>query len=369
MSEKMIPHNKPFIEKGDIGEVQRALESEWVIHGPRVETFEKDLARYIGVRGGVAVNSGTSAIHLSLLALGVGKGDEVIIPTYVCTAVLNAVNYVGAKPVVVDVDSKDYNISLEQTKKHITKNTKAIIVPHMFGIPADIDKFQALGIPIIEDCAQSIGAKYKGKMIGSFGDLSIFSFYGSKLLTTGYGGLVCSNNKPLLDTARDLRDFDYRKDYKVRYNYQMSDINAALGISQLRKLPQMLERRKKIAERYDRALATIGMSIYKEEPNKERVYYRYVINTRREDGVRSIPENVHVYINKLEDYGIKTIKPICEWELLHNYLGMNNSQFPVAEKFARTGISIPIYPALTDEDVNYICSKIGDLELWLYDNW
>lgn len=345
----MIPHNRPSIDQNDIDTVTEVLNSNWIAPGRKVQEFEKNLVNYISGNGdSVAVESGTAALQLALFSLGIGKGDEIIIPTYVCTALLNAINYVGAKPVLVDINSYDCNISFEATQKKLSPRTKAIIIPHIYGIPADIDQFLDLNIPIIEDCAQSIGAKYKNQKVGTFGDLAIFSFYATKLLTTGKGGAVYSKNKELVNSIKDLVDYDYRTDYTVRYNYRLNDIQASLGISQLRKLDAFIGLRKRIAQKYSKSMpqstCTISASEY-----KENVWYRFVLVSDRDTA-----ETKRMF----EQEGIAVINPLENWELLHNYLDLPRSDFPNAERITKKTISVPIYPSLKDEEIKKVKGAI-----------
>ncbi|MBM4272745.1 MAG: DegT/DnrJ/EryC1/StrS aminotransferase family protein, partial [Deltaproteobacteria bacterium] len=244
----MIPHSRPTLDQDDYASVLHILKSGHLAQGKQVEQFEKDLSSLIGVRGGVAVSSGTAALHLALLSLNTGSGDEIIIPDFVCTAPLNAIRYTGAVPVIADIDPLTYNIDVGDLKKRLTKKTKAIIIPHMFGLPADMEEILSLGIPVIEDCAQSLGSRYRDSCTGRLGTLSIFSFYATKMIATGEGGMVLSDDESLLEKIRDLRDYDEKELYTVRYNYKMTDFQAAFGISQLKKLFSFIKRRKEIAD-------------------------------------------------------------------------------------------------------------------------
>lgn len=349
----MIPHNKPSIGNDDFESVLATLDSKWIAPGKIVKDFEFELAKYLSSDGyAVAVDSGTSALHLSLIALDIKKGDEVIIPTYVCTAILNAINYVGATPVITDINSYDYNISYEDTLQKITPNTKAIIIPHMYGIPADIEKFLELNIPLIEDCAQSIGAKYKNQKVGTFGDISIFSFYATKLLTTAKGGAVFSKNKKLIDDIFDLINFDCRPTYKVRYNYHLSDLQATLGLSQLKKLDLFINNRKEISEEYNEIIEKKKVLLVKVDGSKERVWYRYVIISE---------EKPEIIIEAFSKEGINIINPLENWELLHNYLGLNRDNFPNSESITQKTVSIPIYPSLSDNEIIKIKKAINKI--------
>ncbi|MGC9310396.1 MAG: DegT/DnrJ/EryC1/StrS family aminotransferase, partial [Candidatus Aenigmatarchaeota archaeon] len=193
-----VPHSRPTINEEDILCVASNLRSGKIATGGEVGVFEKEMSDYIGALGGVAVNSGTSALFLALKALEVKNGDEVILPSYVCASVLSAVNSTGAKPVLADIENEGYNICPKSAAEKITARTKSIIVPHMFGAPAGLEELLELKVPVIEDCAQSAGASYNGKKLGSFGAMSIFSFYATKVLTTGHGGMVLTCSKDFL---------------------------------------------------------------------------------------------------------------------------------------------------------------------------
>lgn len=345
----MIPHNKPTIGKEETAAVARVLKSGWIAEGKKVEEFENAVCKYIGVPAGsaVAVSSGTAALYLALIALDIKKGKEVIVPTYVCSAVLNAVIMAGAKPVIVDIEGEDLNISLSEIKKKINKKTGAIVAVHTFGMPADVKRLITLGIPVIEDCAQAIGARIHGKSVGTFGTIVTFSFYASKMLTSGNGGMVVSRNKQLIKRLLDYREFDGRRDYKPRFNFQMSDVQAALGLVQLKRLPSFLKRRAQIAEIYRKALSKTPMWPArggKQQPN----FYRILLRTPHAANLKKF----------LDTKGIKTIIPIERFELLHRYLKENPKHFPVSERIAKETLSLPTYPSLSNAEVRKIIAAI-----------
>lgn len=342
----MISHSRPTLDQNDFDSVLDVLKSGHLSQGEQVARFEEALSSFVGARNGVAVSSGTAALHLSLLALGVGEGDEVIIPSYVCCALLNAVMYVNAVPVVADIDRFTFNMDADDLKKRVTQKTKAIIVPHMFGLPADIDEILSLGIPVIEDCAQSIGAKYQGRYTGSFGVCSIFSFYATKMLATGEGGMILSDDDRLAGILRDLRDYDEKTGYSVRYNYKMTDIQAALGISQLKKLPSFIQKRKEIAGRYDETLNKISFPVPAALEGRDHIYYRYVLLLDHSSG----------FIENMLKMGIECRKPV--FKPLHEYLGL--SGYPVTGEVMDRAVSIPVYPLLRDEEVRKIVAGIVD---------
>jgi len=376
----MIPHSKPTITESDIKSVLEVMRSGYIAQGKKVQQFEEKLASFIGVKGGIATSSGTSALHLALAALGVGKKDEVILPTYVCTAPLNAIYHTGAKPILADINEDDFNISARDVEKKLTKKTRAIIVPHMFGLPTEMEKILSLGIPVIEDCAQSIGATVLRHQalgirhsvpgnrhsvpgnrqpatgnrhpasdtrhpVGSLGTLSICSFYATKLLATGEGGMVLSNDEELLSKIRDLRDYDEKDDFKVRFNYKMSDIEAAFGLSQLGKLPSFIKRRKEIAQKYCCAFSGCDFSIPAVYEDREHIFYRYVVR---------VHGKAEEFIDDMQNKDVECRRPV--YKLLHHYLTCEG--FPVADKVYKNAVSIPIYPSLSDKDVDYIIETV-----------
>jgi len=336
----MIPHSRPAIDETDINGVLSVLQSGCLVQGTEVALFEKEMAAFIGVKSAVAVSSGTAALHLALLALHIGPGDEVIIPSFVCTALLNAVRLVGATPVLSDIDEGHFNMAVTDVKRRLTTKTKALIVPHLFGQAADIRELTALGLPIIEDCAQSLGGRYLTKMTGSYGILSIYSFYATKLLATGEGGMVMSPDEKLTEYMRDLRDYDEKDDDRLRYNYKMTDMQAALGRSQRKRLPDFLNRRQAIARRYDQALQALGFPLPSKQPDRDHIFYRYILQHGQ----------VEQLMRAMTDRGIACRRPI--YRPLHHYLG--RVDFPVTERAWQESLSIPIYPALRNEDIFHI---------------
>jgi dTDP-4-amino-4,6-dideoxygalactose transaminase len=207
-TDEVIPHSRPSVDEVEMRALQNVLSSGQLAQGPQVQAFEKELGSFHGFPPGVATSSGTAALHLALLSLGVGPGDEVLLPSYVCSAPLHAAYHSGATPVLVDVEPTTGNMDPDDLKKRLTSKSKAIIAVHLFGLPSDIDEILALGLPVIEDCAQSLGANQEGRMLGTMGAISICSFYATKLITTGEGGMLLSRDPGLLTSAKDLRDYD-----------------------------------------------------------------------------------------------------------------------------------------------------------------
>jgi dTDP-4-amino-4,6-dideoxygalactose transaminase len=340
----MIPHSRPTLDQNDFDGVLQVLKSGHLVQGVQTARFEDNISSLIGAKGGAAVSSGTAALHLALIALGLGKGDEVILPGFVCTAPLNAIYYVGATPVIAEVDQLTFNIDVNDLKRRITKKTKAIIVPHMFGLPADMESISSLGIPIIEDCAHSLGSRYKDNYTGAFGMLSVFSFYATKVIATGEGGMVLSNDEGLLGGIKDLRDYDNRESYTVRYNYKMTDIQAALGIAQLKKLSRFIQKRREIADKYDRIFHDLNIRVPFVPEGREHIFYRYVI----------LLENAELFMDSMMKRGVACTRPV--FKPLHRHLGL--SGYAATDLAWERSVSIPIYPSLTDKEIRKIRDSV-----------
>ena len=341
----IIPHSRPLLGDREARSATDVILSGQLAQGKQVEAFERDVCREVGLRSACAVSSGVAALHLALMALGVGKSDQVIVPSFVCTALLHAVRYVGAVPVVADVDPTTGNMAPEDAAKKVTSGTKAIIVAHMFGMPADIAGLSELGPPVIEDCAQSIGACFDGRPLGTWGEAAVFSFYATKVIAAGEGGMLASNSTDLVGRALDLRDYDNRDDDAVRYNYKMTDLQAAIGRVQLSRLRSFLERRRMIAEKYDTAFRELNVGLPARCPG--RIYFRYAIRLR--GGAE--PD---LWIRKLRAKGVQSARPV--YRPLHLYVGAGDC--PRALDAWHRWLSIPIYPSLSDESVERVIRAV-----------
>jgi perosamine synthetase len=341
-----IPHSRPWINSADIRVVARVLRGGQIAQRDETVAFEREVGDFLGMPPGVAVSSGTAALHLALLGLGIGRGDEVILPSYVCVAPLHAVEYVGATPRLADIEPMSFNVDPSDVRRRITRRTRAIIVPHLFGLPADLDELLQLGIPIIEDCAQAIGARYRNRPVGTFGALSILSFYATKLFTTGEGGMVIGRDRRLLARIRDLRDYDERRQHKTRFNYKLTDFQAALGRSQLRRLPTMLARRSALAERYRRYWAALPIRVPAANDRRTHAYHRFVI---------SCPIAATRVARRLSSLGVTARLPI--FRPIHRTLGLEG--FPGTDHAFRHALSLPLYPTLTGREAEVVMRTLS----------
>lgn len=342
---RMIPHSRPSIEAADIRAATEVLQSRQLAQGSMVDNFERGMAALFGLPGGVAVTSGTAALEVALRVLGIGTGDEVLLPSYVCAAPLLAVQRVGAMPRLVDVDLDTFNIDPAAAGQTVTSKTKAVIVPHLFGLSADLTGLERLGIPIIEDCAQTIGALEQGRPVGSVGTITICSFYATKPLCAGEGGMVLSRDESLLERARKLREYDETPSLSPwTTNLKMTDLQAAIGLAQLRRLDSFTERRRVLADQYRTTLAGTDLIQPIVPSGHTHTYYRFVV---RVPNLADPGDGLQDVIGRFEAQGIQCRKPV--FRSLHRYLEMDG--FPAAEEAERTALSIPLFPALTDEEV------------------
>lgn len=329
----VIPHSKPWITEADQKAVSDVLSSRMIAQGEQVRLFEEACAKYLGVPNGVAMGSGTAALTLALWALALKKGGEVILPTYVCKNVAEAILNASCVPVFCDVGDH-WNMTAKTVAEVLTKRTVAIIVIHLFGITTPLDDFEKFGLPIIEDACQAFGAKAVDRIVGTMGTIGIFSFHATKCLTTGEGGLAISNDLRLLERMRKLRDGEDCPE--VRVTSPMTDLQAALGLSQLSRYDIFLQRRIWIAERYFEALAHCRTSL-PDAVRKESIFFRFPVRFKGDfDTIRQKFAERGVHVRR----GVDT--------LLHHFANPVPRAFPNAERLQLETVSLPIYPALTD---------------------
>jgi perosamine synthetase len=349
---EIIAHSRPSINEQDATKTAEVIRSGMLTVGEMRAGFERAFEKRIDIPfgGAVSVDSGTAAIHLALLALGVRPKDRVILPAYLCAAPLYAIRYVGAEPLFADVNPKtaiagesEFASALKLIKEK--GDRQIIITVHPFGRSAPVDKIASLGLPVIEDCAQAVGGSLNGRPLGGFGDVSAFSFYATKVMTTGRGGMVCSKKIEIANEVRDLIKYDESEDGKVRFNYSMTEFQAALGKNQLERLETFVLRRKEIAgfyrDEFDRAKILMPLPA----PPGEDIHYRFIIKA---------PNRVDEIIKKLEDDGIAARRPI--FKPLYFYTG--GSELPGTKRAYEENISIPIYPTLTDDEVERVAAVV-----------
>jgi len=346
----MIPHNRPTITEADRAAVDTVLASRWIAQGPEVKMLEASFVSRYGGGGACAVSSGTAALFLAMKALSIKRGDRVAVPTYACSALLNAINMAGATPVIVDVRQDNFcldNSYIEEQKLQVD----CIIAIHMYGAFAEISELRTSDRKIIEDCCHTYGGESNQLQIGRNSDAAIFSFYATKLVTGGQGGLVWARNKLVTEEVFDIRDFDSRESYKPRFNFQMTDISAAMINSQLKRLNAIQARRQMIAKGYRNALSS-GLTVQWGLSDTWCVPYRFVVIT---------PDAVSrdALKKEMEASGVECLVPIERYELLHRYLNLSPSDFPVAERLVDTTLSIPIHSSLTDSEIERITNALS----------
>lgn len=346
----MIRHNAPQVAESDIAAVEAVLRSGWLAHGPRVAELEAAFAALNVGGASCACSSGTAALFLAFRALGIGAGARVALPTYACTALLNAVHMAGAEPVVCDVRADDFTLAPES----VPQGLDAAVPVHVFGAPADARGLRGKVRLVVEDCCQSVGGLRDGRALGVDGHAAVYSFYATKVITCGHGGLVWFPDAAAAERALDYRNFDCRREYMPRFNLHLSDINAALALAQFARLEAIRERRLAIARRYAAALPR-GLAVQGGEFDAGRMAYRFVL-------LFSGLEARDAASERLAAEGVQAAVPVEDWELLHRYLGLDPERFPNAERIAATSLSLPLYPALTDAQVDRICAALNRLE-------
>ena len=339
----IIPHSRPWITNSDINIVNDILCSGMVSKGSMVNKFEELVKSYTGARGAIALGSGTAALILGLNVLGVRKGDEVILPTYVCRSVLEAVLNTGGIPILCDVNEKG-TITADSVEPLLTEKTKVIIAVHIFGHSCDIKDIKNFNIPVIEDACQAFGLKIKGKPAGGLGDLGILSFNGTKCLTTGEGGMLLLNHAGERDYA-----YDNSLNKKISLSNRltpMSDIQASLGLSQLSRYDQFVKRRLQLRTQYDQTCDKSGLNIGGDPISN--MLFRYTIRTLSE---------FEIIQNYFQKQGVSVRRGVDE--LLHRILGFKDESFPTASRLFKQTVSLPFYPGLKDEEFDIILRSIN----------
>ena len=376
-----LPYNRSLIGQEEIVAVVEVLRGGWLTTGARTREFEAAFARYVGAGNTVALNSCTAALHLALVATGIREGDEVILPTMTFAASGEVIFYLGARPVLVDCLPNSFQLDPEQVERKITSRTRAILPVHFAGAPCDLDPICDLArrhnLKVIEDAAHALPTRYKGRMVGTFGDITCFSFYATKTLTTGEGGMVATENPDYTENIRRLSLHGISKDawkrysaegswrydiLEVGYKYNMTDLQAALGLTQLAKCDSMLARRAYIANCYNHLLESLdGFTTLPAPADIEHAWHLYIVQVSHE----ALTINRDRVVEELKNRGIGTsvhFIPLHLHPLYQTKLGYRDGDFPNAEERFSRAISLPIYAAMSEADISRVMDALADIE-------
>jgi perosamine synthetase len=360
MAAIQIPVYRPLLDGNERKYVYDCLDSGWISSkGKYVELFENAFSNYIGSKHALGVCNGTAAIHLSLCALGLRPGDEVIVPTFTYVASVNAVRMVGATPIFADSLPDTWQIDPDDVRRKITSRTRAIMAVHLYGLTCDMGRLAALAathdIFLVEDAAEALGSEWQGVKAGCFGDIAAFSFFGNKTITTGEGGMVACRDPALHERALHLRGqglAKYREYWHdvMGYNYRMTNIAAAIGLAQLENVEAKLERKRILAEQYQQLLKDLPLSHHCEIPPARHSYWMCSILLESEQ----VRDELRIY---LAESGIET-RPLFPAVHTMPIYAERYRHFPVAENLGRRGMNLPSFPALRDDEQEYICNQI-----------
>ena len=364
LNHKSIPISDIWIGKKEQHLLSECVKTGWLSsQGRFVGEFEQAFATYCGVQYGVATANGTSALHLALACLDIGPGDEVIVPTLSFIGTANPVTYVGATPVFVDSDNETWNLDPKAVARAITGKTRAIIVVHLYGHPAQMDEILAIAkkhrLYVIEDACEAHGAEYRGHKVGSLGTIGCFSFFGNKIITTGEGGMLVMDRLSLVEKARMLRDHGMSRNKKywhsyIGFNYRMTNLQAALGVAQMDRIDQVIERKRRNARLYNSLLKEVpGITLPPEAPWARPVYWLYTILIDRKF---KIPRAR--LMKDMARRGIDTRPVFYSISRLPPYRNGGHPRFPVADKISTQGLSLPSSPLLKAESIERVCDVI-----------
>ena len=386
---KYITFGKPFVGKEEFDILKKVIKSKWIGTGPVTHNFEENFKKYKKSKYAISVNSCTAAIHLSLITLGVKKGDEVITTPMTFASTINAIALVGAKPILADINPKTFNIDPNNIEKKITKKTKAILIVHLAGLPCEINKIKKIAkqnkLYLLEDCAHSIESKYNNKHVGNLGDMGCFSFYSTKNLTTGEGGMILCKKKNQSNKLKVLRLHGLAKDAWQRYlpkkskniskfnhydvkeigfKYNLTDLNSALGLAQLKKIDKAWIERKKIFEFYKNKLKKLPIEFqyFKTDVSKFKHAYHLCIIRLKQNNIR---DQLALYLQKNNiGFGI-TYRSVTDMSVFRKKYNWNDKTCAKSKNLGDNLISLPLYPGLTKYEQNYICKKLNEFYLKL----
>jgi len=361
---------EPTLAGKELEYVIDCIKTNWISSaGKYIEQFEKQFAAYCNTKHGIAVSNGLAALHLALAACGIGKGDEVIIPDFTIISNSFAITYLGAKPVLVDVDPKTWCIDVKKIEEKITKNTKAIMPVHMYGHPCDMDPIMEIAkkhnLLVIEDAAEVHGAEYKGRKVGCFGDAGCFSFFANKIITTGEGGMVITNNDKIAEKARIMRNVSHspKKRYlheMIGFNYRLTNLQAAIGVAQLENIEKYVDARRNHAKLYNSLLKNVkGITLPAEEKWAKNVYWMYSILIQDDFGMARDELQ-----KKLREKGIDTRTFFIPTHAQPVFEGMDftKGSYPVSDEISRKGLYLPSSSSLTEEQIRFICDTIKAIQ-------
>jgi perosamine synthetase len=369
MDEKFIPVCTPTLSGNELKYIEDAVKSTWISsRGKYLDEFEKKFAQFTGTSYAVSTTNGTAALHLALKALGIKKGDEVILPTFTMISTAFAVCYCQALPVFVDCQRDTWNIDVEKIEEKITPRTKAIMVVHIYGHPCDMDPIieiaKKYGLLIIEDAAEAHGAEYKGKKCGAFGDAACFSFYANKIISTGEGGMVLTNDPFIYEKLQYFKNLAFPlnaprlyEHNDIGFNYRMSNLHAAIGLAQLENIDTYINARRRNAQLYNRKLSEVaGITAPVEKKGAKNVYWMYSILV--EDDFRLSRDELmqKLLMEKIDSRPF--FVPMHKQKSLREYGCNCSGNYPVADEISRKGLYLPSSSSLTEEEIGYICDML-----------
>lgn len=380
MNRDYLLFHKPFISEDEVNEIVDTVRSGWLSMGPKTIRFENEFNNYIGSKKSVAVSSWTAAGHLTLEAFGIKAGDEVIVPTMTFPATAEIVCYFGAKPVIVDVEEDTLNISLKEIEKAITPKTKAIIPVHYGGQPCDMDEIldiaKKYNLRVLEDAAHSLPATYKGRKVGTISEVTCFSFYATKTLSTGEGGMICTNDDELAERCSIMRLHGINRDAWKRYSesgswyyevvapgfkYNFTDLQASLGLPQLKKVDQMWDSRKRIASRYTEALKDLDtIRLHTIKKDRESSWHLFPIRLQLDKLTKTRAQIIEELRKNNIGVGVHFM-PVHQHLYYSETFHLKDEDLPVASNVFPRLLSLPIYPGMTDENVDRVINVLTDI--------
>ncbi|MEO0900172.1 MAG: aminotransferase class I/II-fold pyridoxal phosphate-dependent enzyme [Bacteroidota bacterium] len=362
---RRIPVMEPQLGGNELNYVTACVKTSWISsQGKFVREFEEMLAAFTGMPYALATSNGTVALHLALVALGIGEGDEVIVPDLTFAASINAIIYAGATPVLIDVNKDDWNIDVSKIEKLITPKTKAIMPVHLYGYPAEMDSIMAIAekhnLLVVEDAAEALGSEWKGKRVGSYGHAATYSFFGNKTITTGEGGMVLFRDQDVYEHAKVLRDHGMAKGKRywheyVGFNYRMTNLQAAIGVAQMERVDEILEKKMWLGATYNQAFNNVaGLITPPSSPHAKDTFWLYTLRLEEEANRDDI-------MGKLMANGIETRPVFFPLHEMPPYQAYNKGSYPNASQISLKGISLPSATTLKQEDINHITSSLNTL--------